>query len=179
MRLTRWRCSWWPSICESLCFRIGSLGLNLKGEFRSLRVVQRASLALLTREPRDRMSSFSARPAAATLVPGFGGLGLAVVVATKVGMTVRPLSWTVERHERQLCDRLARPKHDRDASEVGDLECEGALEPGIHEPSRRMHDQPQPAERAVVRRDERTRHQIDAVGGGDLDAADGHAFDGP
>ena len=48
----------------------------------------------------------------------------------------------VERHERQLADRKPWPQDDRDRVEVGDLERERALEPGIDEPGGGVDDEP-------------------------------------
>ena len=61
-------------------------------------------------------------------------------------MAVGPLGRLIQRHERELGDRLPRPEHDRHAREVGDLERERPAEAGVDEARGGVHDQSQPAE---------------------------------
>ena len=76
-----------------------------------------------------------------------------MVVAAELGMSVGPFGRAIERHERELRDRLAGPEHDRHACEVRDLERERAREARVHEAGRGVDDQAEPAQAGVVRRD--------------------------
>ena len=89
-------------------------------------------------------------PCRTALVAALGRLDLALVVPAQIRVPVRPLGGTVEGHERQLGDRLARPQDDRDPRQVGDLERQRPGEPGVHEPGGGVDDQAEPAQRAVV-----------------------------
>jgi hypothetical protein len=68
----------------------------------------------------------------------------------EVRVAVRALRRLVERHERQLGDRLARPEDDRHAREVGDLERERALEARVDEAGGGVHDEAEPPQRRLA-----------------------------
>ena len=66
-------------------------------------------------------------------------------------VAVGPLGRRVERHERQLRDRLAGPQDDRHAREVGDLERQRAPKARVDEAGGRVDDQPETAEMSCPR----------------------------
>src|SRR3954452_24343625 len=109
--------------------------------------VSSAASRMVRSSMRGTLSSGAARGAA--LVSGLRRLELPVVVAADLRMPVRPLRGRVERHERELRDRLRGVQLDRDPRQVRDLKRQRAAPPGVHEARGRVDDEAEPAEGAL------------------------------
>ena len=112
-------------------------------------------------------------------VPARRRAALALVLRPGGALAVRRVGRRGHLHEADLADLHPRVQRDRQAGHVGQLERDVPVETGIDEAGRAVDQQPEAAERRVVRRDERAPGEVDAVDGVDLDAAHGNRRDRP
>ena len=134
----------------------------------SFRLTARA----LPRSAQDRVGSSRGRPVEVAVERRRGRLGLALVLRAELGRAVRPLDRARHLEEADLADPHPEVERDRQVGDVGQLEGQVALPARVDVAGGRVDEQPEPAKRAVVRRDERPRGEEHAARRRDLDAPD-------